>query len=105
MSILRSFALVTWLLTTLGASAFAATLYVDINSPGPAAPYSSWATAATDIQSAVDAATDGDLVLVTNGVYASGTTSMGGTSNRVAVRKAITVQSVNGAASTIVDGG
>ena len=38
----------------------------------PDAAFQHWATAATNIQDAVDLATDGDTVLVTNGVYAVG---------------------------------
>lgn len=39
----------------------AAVFYVDVISPNPTPPYATWSTAATDIQSAVDAASDGDL--------------------------------------------
>jgi hypothetical protein len=43
---------------------------VSLESSNPVVPYSTWATAATNIQDAVDAAKDGDTVLVTNGVCA-----------------------------------
>ena len=80
--------------------------YVNVNNGSPAAPYTSWATAANNIQDAVDAAVTDDIVLVTNGVYNSGskvyTTSLA--SNRVVITKAITVRSVNGPESTIIAG-
>lgn len=59
-------------------------------------PYTNWLTAATNIQDAVDVADDGDAVLVTNGVYASGAA--------IVVSRSITVKSVNGLAVTAVDG-
>jgi Bacterial TSP3 repeat len=84
----------------------AATLYVDLNSTNPVPPYASWSTAATNIQDAVDASTNGDLILVTNGVYqAGGRLSSDGASNRVVVADAMTLQSVNGQTATLIDGG
>ncbi|NCC61315.1 MAG: PKD domain-containing protein, partial [Verrucomicrobiae bacterium] len=68
-------------------------------------PYINWATAATNIQSAVDASAAGDVVWVSNGVYnTGGRAEYGAMTNRLSIRKAITVRSVNGPASTIIEG-
>ena len=94
----------TWLfLVSLTASA--ETRYVNLNNPSSAAPYTSWLTAATNIQDAIDVAMDGDMVLVTNGVYRTGGRAVFGTmTNRIALTKAITVESVNGPNHTFIEG-
>jgi hypothetical protein len=85
--------------------AFAATRYVWQGSPSPAPPYDSWASAATVIQDAVDSADPGDSVLVAGGVYATGGRAVYGTmTNRVAIDRAITVESLMGPEVTIIQG-
>ena len=92
-------------LATASLTASATTRYVDLNCPTPTPPYTNWATAATNIQDAVDAVDGVDLILVTNGVYAAGARLSGGMSNRLVVaRSGTTVQSVNGPEQTIIHG-
>jgi hypothetical protein len=68
------------------------THYVNAGSQNPVVPYGSWATAATNIQDAVDAATvPGALVLVTNGVYGP-----------VTVRKPLSIRSISGPQLTAI---
>ncbi len=83
----------------------ATTYYVDINSPNPTPPYASWSTASTDIQSAINQTTNGDLVLVNPGVYqSSGYTAPDGTLSAVVVTNPVILQSVNGASATFING-
>lgn len=81
----------------------ATTHYVDANGTHPVAPYTSWATAATNIQDAVNVTSLSDLVLVTNGIYQFGGGLFNG-SNRVYVINRVQLQSVNGPAATIIKG-
>ena len=65
----------------------------------------SWAEARQSLQAAVDLAADGDTVLATNGVYGNGGRAYpDAQSNRVAITRAITLQSVNGPARTTIIG-
>lgn len=79
--------------------------YVATNG-GNVAPYGTWADAATHIQDAVDAVGWGATVWVSNGVYAAGGAPNGSPAmnNRVCMDKDVTVQSVNGASETLIQG-
>ena len=93
-------------LLACAARAHAATLCVWTNSPHPGAPYNAWTNAAREIQTAVTAAQAGDTVLVTNGLYASGSYALPthAVSNRVLITTSIVVRSVNGPAVTVIRG-
>jgi len=69
--------------------------YVSL-SGGNVWPYTNWIDAASNIQDAVDAAAVGDTVFVTNGTYTS--------ASEITVPRAITLRSVNGWETTLVDG-
>ncbi|MFH1476335.1 MAG: hypothetical protein ABIH24_02420 [Verrucomicrobiota bacterium] len=86
----------------------ATTNYVDRYGANPVPNYTNWATAATNIQDAVDVAmaTPGNTVLVSNGVYDTGgkITPGGLLTNRVCVTNAIILRSVNGPDYTSIKG-
>ena len=60
------------------------------------APFTNWAEASTNIQSAIDACSAGDTVVVTNGTYVPGTT--------VRVTNQVTLASLNGRDTVLLDG-
>ena len=65
-------------------------------------PFTSWSNAATNVQAAVDAAGTNNLVLVADGVYGAPST---GAANAVWVNKPVRLQSANGPAFAVIDGG
>jgi len=68
-------------------------------------PYTNWTAAAHDLQSAVDAAGEGDTVLVASGTYATGQRAVGNDGlSRVAITNAIVVRSVEGSHRTTIVG-
>src|SRR3954463_6068797 len=98
-----AFALIACL-TAPGPALAATTHYVNLSNPSPATPYTIWSTAATNIQDAVDASSAGDLILVSNGIYNVGSrTTVDPTPCRVVINKPVTVRSVNGPQSTIIE--
>ncbi|MCF8356541.1 MAG: hypothetical protein K9H48_19015 [Melioribacteraceae bacterium] len=71
------------------------TFYVSLsgsNSP----PYGSLANGANDIQTAVDAASNGDLILVNDGTYVL--------PSQITITKGVTVRSINGKSYVTIDG-
>ncbi|MDF7824733.1 right-handed parallel beta-helix repeat-containing protein [Pontiellaceae bacterium B12227] len=102
----KSFAIASALTCLLGQLALGTTLYVDISSTNPIPPYTTWDTAAINIQDAVDLTVDGDEVLVNDGVYASGEviSPIGNLRNRLVVLNEISITSVNGPESTFIVG-
>jgi len=92
------------LVLILPIGAHATILYVNVNSTNSVPPYSSWATAATNIQSAVPFVNSySDLVLVTNGIYPFRPQNSSHGANLYLPRN-VTVQSVNGPEVTIIMG-
>src|SRR5262249_25452901 len=87
------------LLLASAVNALAEVHYVDLNTTTAPPPYPPGATAATNIQDAVDAAVAGDEIVVTNGIYLW---DVRRGDNTVKVDKPMTVRSVNGPFFTII---
>lgn len=93
------------LLFSIGMARADTTRFVVKDNPAAEAPYTNWPTAAARIQDAIDASLANDLVLVSNGVYDAGfSLSDDGVTNRIVVPDGVTVQSVNGPDTTILQG-
>jgi alpha-tubulin suppressor-like RCC1 family protein len=71
----------------------ATTHYVDVNSTNPVPPYTSWSTAAADIQDAIDVSTGNGSILVAAGVYKESVKFYG---------KAVWLTSVSGTSNTFI---
>ena len=83
----------------------ATTRYVDDDSTDPQSPYTNAAHAATNIQAAIDVSVANDLILVSAGMYDSGTRIVDGSmKNRVVIDRPITVRGVDGRDVTIIKG-
>jgi hypothetical protein len=89
----------------LAGPAPAATRYVNLINPSPTPPYTNWPAAATNIQDAIDVSSPGDLILVTNGLYNTGSrTANDSTPCRIVINKPVTVRSLNGSEATVIEG-
>lgn len=95
-----------WVWTFLSCvPALGGTLFVWQDSPGPVFPYTNWLSGAHTIQEAINASAPGDVVLVTNGYYSSGSRALfGGIPNRAAVKTRVSLVSVNGPEKTAIIG-
>jgi hypothetical protein len=81
------------------------TLYVDASSRTAAASYDSWQSAAVTVQDAIDAASTGDEIVLTNGAYGTGGRVVYGmATNRVAVVGPFTARGVNWPQFTLMQG-
>lgn len=90
----RTFAMALLFFALVGARAKAADRFVCLAGQS-VAPFTSWETAATNIQDAVDASSPGDRVWVTNGTY--------NLSDVLTLTNRVTVASINGAGVTTLD--
>jgi hypothetical protein len=80
--------------------------YVSLGSTNPVPPYTNWMTAATNLQTAVAVAQNGEYVIADDGVYTSGGTVIyGAETNTVALTNSITLLSAGGPQVAMILGG
>ncbi len=80
--------------------------YVSLLSTNPVSPYTSWSTAATNLQAGVNAAQAGELVIADDGIYTnSGIVMFGAETNRVVLTNGATLASAGGPRAAIISGG
>ena len=94
----------TLALCSVTLAGFSATLHVDRARPDDSGNGSDWANAKRTIQAAIDAASPNDTILVGPGTYDQGSTFVASHNSRVSCTKNITIESVEGAESTIILG-
>lgn len=88
----------------MGAYEFTAAHYVS-PSGGHVWPFITWADAAHDLQSAIDASDPMNSVFVSNGIYnTGGRVHHGALTNRVVIDKPIRVVAINGHEDTVIEG-
>ncbi|HOW97317.1 MAG TPA: choice-of-anchor Q domain-containing protein [Kiritimatiellia bacterium] len=94
-----------WIGLAIAPCARAITRYVAL-SGASIPPYTNWAMAAATIQTALDASQDGDTILVSNGVYSTGSRVTPGAilPNRVVITNNVILQSLNGPTNTVIAG-
>jgi Concanavalin A-like lectin/glucanases superfamily/Bacterial TSP3 repeat len=95
------------LVLCLAAESTATTYFVSANSGNDLGSGLSWSDAKFTIQAAVDAASSNDTILVSNGVYNTGSRLSPGQvycKSRVVINKPLNVESVNGPEATFIAG-
>ena len=79
--------------------------FVVLGNPFAVSPYTNWAEAAADIQSAISVCLPDDTVWVSNGICDSGSVGgLGDVLHRIAITNPVAVRSVNGPSSAVIRG-
>jgi predicted outer membrane repeat protein len=90
--------------TTFAILSACLTNYADSDAANPVYPFTTWETAATSLQAALDAAQSGGTVLATNGCYDRDGAIFASVTNRALVGSGITLRSINGPSVTHIVG-
>lgn len=80
--------------------------YVSLLSTNPVPPFTTWTTAATNLQDGIDVAQAGEWVIADDGIYTNrGRVMFGAESNRIVLTNGATLASAGGAQGAIISGG